>query len=115
MSKTGNVYINATYNNTILTLTDQSGKTLAWSSCGCVGFKGSRKATGYAAQAAAEDLASKAKNISHTKVRVILKGLGKGRDLAVRGLVLGGINVLSLIDTTPISHNGCRPRKKRRV
>nr|YP_009647093.1 ribosomal protein S11 [Chloroparvula japonica]QBX98784.1 ribosomal protein S11 [Chloroparvula japonica] len=115
LDSVGIVYIKATFNNTILTLTDETGKTLCWSSCGSVGFKGTRKSTGYAAQAAAEALAKKAISAQCTCVKVYLKGLGKGRDLAVRGLALGGLQVTSLVDITPIPHNGCRPPKKRRV
>ena len=109
------VYIQLTSNNTILTLTDPEGKTLAWSSCGSAGFKGGRKNTAYAAQTAADSLAKKAHKLGVSTVRVILKGLGKGRDMAVRGLVMGGLKISRLEDRTPVPHNGCRPPKKRRI
>ena len=109
------VYVQLTSNNTILTLTDPEGKTLAWSSCGSAGFKGGRKNTAYAAQTAADSLAKKAHKLGVSTVRVILKGLGKGRDMAVRGLVMGGLKISRLEDRTPVPHNGCRPPKKRRI
>jgi len=109
------VYVQLTSNNTILTLTDPEGKTLAWASCGSAGFKGGRKNTAYAAQTAADSLAKKAHKLGVSTVRVILKGLGKGRDMAVRGLVMGGLKISRLEDRTPVPHNGCRPPKKRRI
>ena len=109
------VCIQLTSNNTILTLTNNKGKILAWSSCGSVGFKGGRKNTAYAAQTAADVLAKKANKLGVFTVSVILKGLGKGRDMVVRGLVMGGLKISKLEDRTPIPHNGCRLPKKRRI
>ncbi len=112
---TGNVFVQSTYNNTIVTITDTSGNVLTWGSAGSSGFKGARQATPYAAQVAAENAAEKAKVYGLEKVSVFVKGLGSGREQAVRGLVSKGLELISINDVTPIAHNGCRKRKPRRV
>lgn len=111
----GNAYIQASYNNTIVTLTEPDGNVIAWSSSGASGFKGARKATPYAAQISAENAAGKAKIYGLERVHVYIKGVGTGREQAVRGLVGSGINIISINDITPIPHNGCRKKKQRRV
>jgi small subunit ribosomal protein S11 len=111
----GQAHITATYNNTIVTLTDQSGNTLAWSSAGLNGFKGPKKSTPYAAETIVRDAVTKAKNFGLNEVDVFVKGVGSGRDSAVRSLNSNGLNVLSIKDVTPIPHNGCRAKKPRRV
>ncbi len=109
-----NAYIQASYNNTIVTITEPSGDTLAWASAGASGFKGSRKSTPYAAQVAAENAVEKAKASGIEKVNVFVKGVGPGREQAVRGLNASGLQILEITDVTPIPHNGCRPKKIRR-
>ncbi len=109
------VYINASFNNTIITFTDMEGNTLAWSSGGNVEFKGSRKATPYAAQIAAKNAVDKAREYGVYEVEIYIKGPGVGRESAIRSLANSGLKVNLIKDTTPIPHNGCRPRKKRRV
>ncbi len=109
------VYINASFNNTIITFTDMEGNTLAWSSGGNAEFKGSRKATPYAAQVAAKNAVDKAREYGVYEVEVYIKGPGVGRESAIRSLANSGLKVNLIKDTTPIPHNGCRPRKKRRV
>jgi small subunit ribosomal protein S11 len=111
----GIIHIHAGSSNTLLSLTTPDGDTLAWTSCGKVGFKGSRQSTPYAAQAAAEQLAQEARTLGIYQVQVTLKGLGKGRYQAVKGLQLGGLKVVRLEDKTPMPHNGCRRKKKRRL
>jgi len=111
----GNVNIQASYNNTIVTITDNRGDVIAWSSSGASGFKGARKATPYAAQVSAENAAEKAKVYGLERVNVYIRGVGSGREQAVRGLVAKGIDILSISDITPVPHNGCRQKKKRRV
>jgi small subunit ribosomal protein S11 len=111
----GKVYIQSSFNNTIVTVTDPKGEVIAWASSGSSGFKGPRKATPYAAQIAAESAITKAKAFGLERVRVYIKGAGTGREQAVRGLQAGGVNIDSLTDITPVPHNGCRPRKGRRV
>lgn len=111
----GNAFIQASYNNTIVTLTEPNGNTISWSSAGASGFKGARKATPYAAQVSAENAVEKAKVFGLERVHVYIKGVGTGRDQAVRGLVSAGLNLISITDTTPIPHNGCRKKKARRV
>ncbi len=111
----GRAYIKASYNNTIVTLTDQTGNILCWSSAGMNGFKGPKKATPYAATVIVGDAAEKSKVYGLKNVQVIVKGVGPGRDSAVRSLNANGLNVISIKDMTPIPHNGCRPRKPRRV
>lgn len=111
----GAAYIQASFNNLIVTITDTAGNVISWSSAGNCGFKGSRKSTPYAAQLAAEKAATKAKELGMQQVDVCVKGPGAGRESAIRGIHSAGIMVLSIKDTTPIPHNGCRPPKKRRV
>lgn len=111
----GNAYVQASYNNTIVTLTDQNGEVLAWGSSGASGFKGARKSTPYAAQVSAEKTVEKAKVYGLERVHVYIKGVGSGREQAVRGLVSSGLDIISINDVTPIPHNGCRKKKGRRV
>lgn len=108
-------YIHATFNNTIITVTDQQGNTLSWSSAGTVGFKGSRKSTPYAAQLAAQQVAKNAQDHGVREIDVFVKGPGPGREAAIRSLQGAGFKVRSITDVTPIPHNGCRPPKRRRV
>ena len=112
---TGIAFVNATFNNTIVTISDESGNVIAWSSAGSRGFKGSRKSTPYAAQIAAEHAASKAQEHGLKVLTVKLKGPGSGRETALRALQARGFKILSIKDTTPMPHNGSRPPKKRRV
>ena len=114
-SSVGVVHINATFNNTIITVTDLKGNSLAWSSGGSIGFKGTKKSTPYAAQLAALDVAKRAKEMGMVDVEVMVKGPGPGRESAIRSLQNTGLNVKKVKDVTPSPHNGCRPRKKRRV
>lgn len=111
----GTVHVNASFNNTHVTITDEQGNTISWSSAGLMGFKGSRKSTPYAAQMAAEDAGRKAQEHGMKDVYVEVKGPGSGRESALRALGIIGMNVRSIKDITPIPHNGCRPRKRRRV
>lgn len=111
----GKAYIQSTFNNTIVTLTDPGGNVIAWGSAGTVGFRGSRKSTAFAAQRAAEDAARKGMENGLRQVQVFVRGPGAGREAAIRSLHAAGINVTSIRDVTPIPHNGCRPRKRRRV
>ncbi len=111
----GVVHINATFNNTIITITDPAGNVLSWSTSGSKGFKGSRKSTPFAAQIAAEDAARKAMDHGVRSVSVLVKGPGSGRESALRAMASAGLRVTSIRDVTPIPHNGCRPPKKRRV
>ena len=111
----GRAYIQATFNNTIVTLTDPAGNVIAWGSSGTVGFKGSRKGTPYAAQLVARDAARKAMVHGLRQVEVYVKGPGSGREAAIRSLQSSGLYITSIRDVTPIPHNGCRPPKKRRV
>jgi small subunit ribosomal protein S11 len=111
----GRAYIQATFNNTIVTLTDQQGNVLAWDSAGAANFKGSRKSTPYAAQVTAENAVRKAMEHGLRQVDVFVKGPGAGRESAIRSLAAAGLQVLSIADVTPIPHNGCRPPKRRRV
>lgn len=111
----GSVHIQATFNNTIVTITDKQGNTIVWSSPGLVGFNGTKKSTPFAAQVAATDAARKAKDLGLQTVEVFVKGPGSGRESAVRALQAAGLTVTSIKDVTPVPHNGCRPRKKRRV
>ncbi len=112
---TGVVHVNASFNNTHVTITDDQGNTISWSSAGLMGFKGSRKSTPYAAQMAAEDAGRKAQEHGLKEVYVEIKGPGSGRESALRALGMIGLSVRSIKDITPIPHNGCRPRKRRRV
>jgi small subunit ribosomal protein S11 len=111
----GVVHVNASFNNTMITITDAQGNTISWSSSGMMGFKGSRKSTPYAAQVAAEDAAKKAADHGMRTVEVEVTGPGSGRESALRALQAAGFTVTSIRDVTPIAHNGCRPRKRRRV
>jgi len=109
------VHIHATFNNTIVTITDLQGNTIAWGSAGAAGFKGSRKSTPYAARMAAQMAAKTAMDQGMTEVDILVKGPGPGRESAIRTLQAVGLKVRSIADMTPIPHNGCRPPKKRRV
>ena len=111
----GRAYIQSTFNNTIITLTDQQGNVISWGSSGTAGFKGSRKGTAYAAQRAAEDAAKRSAEMGLRRVDVFIKGPGSGREAAIRSLQVSGIQITSIKDITPIPHNGCRPPKRRRV
>ena len=111
----GNVYIQATFNNTIVTVTDLTGNAVSWASAGGLGFRGAKKSTPYAAQTAAETAAKKAMDYGLREVNVSVKGPGIGRESAIRTLGVLGLKVRSIRDVTPIPHNGCRPRKTRRV
>ena len=111
----GNVYIQATFNNTIVTITDLKGNAISWSSAGSLGFKGAKKSTPYAAQTTAETAANRALDFGLQEVNVFVKGPGVGRESAIRSLGGLGLRVKSIKDITPIPHNGCRPKKSRRV
>lgn len=111
----GRVYVTATFNNTLVTLTDTAGLALAWSSSGASGFKGARKATPFAAITAVETVAQKAKGVGMTSVEVYIKGPGPGRDASIRALRGAGMNITMIADVTPIPHNGPRAKKRRRV
>ena len=111
----GKAYIQSTFNNTMITLTDLQGNVIAWGSSGTAGFKGSRKGTPYAAQLAARDAARKAMEHGLRQVEVYVKGPGSGREAAIRSLQGAGLYLTSIMDVTPIPHNGCRPPKRRRV
>lgn len=111
----GDVIINSTFNNTLITFTDKQGNVIAWSSAGALGFKGSRKSTPYAAQVAAEEATRKAQDNGMKDVDARIKGPGSGRESALRGIASLGLNIRSIVDVTPIPHNGCRPPKRRRV
>jgi small subunit ribosomal protein S11 len=108
-------HVNASFNNTMITITDAQGNTIAWSSSGSQGFKGSRKSTPFAAQVAAEDAGRKAMEHGVKTLDVLVKGPGAGRESALRALQSVGFTIMSIKDVTPIPHNGCRPRKRRRV
>jgi len=111
----GRAYIQSTFNNTIVTLTDTEGNVIAWGSSGTAGFKGSRKGTPYAAQLAAHDAVRKAMEHGLRQVEVYVKGPGSGREAAIRSLQSSGLAITSITDVTPVPHNGCRPPKRRRV
>lgn len=111
----GVVHINATFNNTIITIADKSGATLCWDSGGSIGFKGSRKSTPFAAQRAAEQCAAKAKKMGMKEVDVRVRGPGSGRESAIRAIQAAGLDIKMIEDVTPLPHNGCRARKRRRV
>lgn len=111
----GRVYVTATFNNTLVTLTDTNGATLAWSSSGEAGFKGARKATPFAAISAMEKVAQKGKALGMTTCEVYIKGPGPGRDASIKALRSAGLNITMIADVTPIPHNGPRPKKRRRV
>lgn len=111
----GRAYIQATYNNTIITLTDGAGNTIGWSSAGHMGFRGPKKATPYAASVIVKNVVDKCRDFGLRDVAVFVSGVGSGREAAVRALNANGINVLSIKDLTPIPHNGCRPPRARRI
>jgi len=111
----GVAHIKATFNNTIISLTDNYGNTISWASAGRVGFKGSRKSTPFAAQLAAEMAVKEAMDLGLRKVEVLVKGPGSGREAAVRSIQAAGLQITAIKDVTPIPHNGCRPPKRRRV
>ncbi|MFH1292054.1 MAG: 30S ribosomal protein S11 [bacterium] len=111
----GNAYIQATYNNTIVSISDTNGNVLAWASAGMVGFKGPKKATPYAAGQVVKNLVDKIAPYGLKDIHIFVKGIGGGREGAIRALNINGLNVVSVSDVTPIPHNGCRPPKKRRV
>lgn len=111
----GAAHIQATFNNTIVTITDQNGNVLTWASAGSLGFKGSRKGTPYAAQMAAESAAKKAMDYGLRQVDVFVKGPGAGRESAIRAIQASGLDINLIKDVTPVPHNGCRPPKRRRV
>jgi len=113
--QTGVVHIQATFNNTIITITDSEGGVVSWSSAGVMGFKGSRRSTPFAAQMAAEDAAKKAMEHGMRSVTILVKGPGSGREAAMRAIQATGLKVGMVRDVTPIPHNGCRPPKRRRV
>lgn len=111
----GSAHIQTTFNNTIITITDQTGNVVAWSSAGSLGFKGSRKGTPFAAQMASETAAKKAMEMGLKQVDVFVKGPGAGRETAIRALQTAGLEISLIKDVTPVPHNGCRPPKRRRV
>jgi small subunit ribosomal protein S11 len=113
--KEGKVYIFSSYNNTILSLTDREGNVLFWTSPGRIGFKGTKKSTPFAASKAAEAMALVIEKLGVEKVEVLVKGVGSGRESAIRSLAAGGVDIFSIKDITPLPHNGCRPPKVRRV
>lgn len=108
-------HVKASFNNTIVTITDTNGMVIAWDSAGTIGYKGSRKSTPYAAQRAAQKVADKVRKMGVVELEVLVKGPGSGRESAIRSLAGSGIEVKSIEDRTPLPHNGCRPRKRRRV
>ena len=110
----GIVHIKATFNNTIISISDEEGNAISWASAGTIGYKGSKKSTPYAAQMASESAAKKAYDAGMRKVDVLVKGLGPGRETAIRAIAAEGLEVMSLSDVTPVPHNGCRPPKRPR-
>ncbi len=113
--KEGKIYISSSYNNTIIALSDSLGNILTWASAGSIGFKGTKKATPFAASKVAEILAQAVKKLGIEKIQILVKGIGSGRDSAIRSLAARGLDIISIKDVTPIPHNGCRPPKARRV
>ncbi|WWO97045.1 MAG: 30S ribosomal protein S11 [Candidatus Dasytiphilus stammeri] len=111
----GIAHIYASFNNTIVTITDRQGNALGWATSGCSGFRGSRKSTPFAAQVAAERCVESVKDYGLKNLEVLVKGPGPGRESSVRGLNTSGLQIISITDVTPIPHNGCRPPKKRRI
>jgi len=114
-AREGKIYISSSYNNTIMSLTNLQGDVLAWASAGSIGFKGTKKSTPYAASKVAELLVQKAKKLGVEKVKILVKGIGTGRESALRSLAAHGLDITAIEDITPIPHNGCRPPKARRV
>jgi len=113
--KEGRIYISSSYNNTVITLTDAKGNVLAWSSAGVIGFKGTKKSTPFAASKIAEGLTQTIKKIGIQKIAIFVKGIGSGRESAIRSFAGRGFDITAITDVTPIPHNGCRPPKARRV
>lgn len=111
----GRIYIFSSYNNTILSISDEQGNVLTWVSSGSIGFKGAKKATPFAASKVAENIAERAQKLGIEKVKILVKGIGSGRESAIRSLASRGLEIVSIKDITPIPHNGCRPPKVRRV
>ena len=111
----GKIYITSSYNNTIITLTDMKGNVLAWTSAGTIGFKGTKKATPFAASKVAEAISQAIKKLGIQKLAVFVKGIGSGRESAIRSLAARDLDIVSITDVTPVPHNGCRPPKVRRV
>jgi small subunit ribosomal protein S11 len=111
----GRVYVSSSYNNTIMTLTDSQGKVLSWTSAGSIGFKGTKKSTPFAASKVAEVISQTARRLGIEKLAIFVKGVGSGRESAIRSLSAKGFDIVSIKDITPIPHNGCRPPKVRRV
>ncbi|MDP3057094.1 MAG: 30S ribosomal protein S11 [bacterium] len=111
----GQAYIQSTYNNTIVTLADDTGRVLAWSSAGSIGFKGTKKSTPYAASLIVKNVVEKVKKLGLKEVNVFVKGIGSGRDSAIRSLAQQGLTINAIKDVTPVPHNGCRPPKPRRI
>ncbi len=114
-TKEGRVYISSSYNNTLITLTDLGGNVLTWASAGSIGFRGTKKATPFAASRVAENICLTAKKLGIQKISVLVKGIGSGRESAIRSLAARGLDIISITDITPVPHNGCRPPKVRRV
>jgi len=114
-TRQGIVFISSSYNNTIISLADENGNILCWKSAGSIGFKGTKKGTPFAASKVAEAVSEVIKKLAIEKIQIIVKGIGSGRDSAIRSLAARGIDIASIKDMTPIPHNGCRPRKTRRV
>lgn len=114
-TRDGRIYISSSYNNTIITLTDEKGDKLTAASAGSIGFKGAKKATPFAASKVAEGISLTAKKLRIERVAILVKGIGSGRDSAIRSLAGHGLEIISVEDVTPVPHNGCRPRKVRRV
>ena len=113
--KEGRIYISSSYNNTAITLTDPRGNVLAWTSAGAIGFKGAKKSTPFAASKVAEAISQTIKKLGIQKIAISVKGIGSGRESAIRSLASRGFEIVSIVDTTPVPHNGCRARKVRRV
>ena len=111
----GVLYVQSTYNNTKVLLTDKDGQAVMWSSCGALGFKGAKKGTPFAAAKVGETLALKAANLGLKEIKVVVKGVGSGRESAIRGFISKGVNIASIEDSTPVPHNGPQPKKPRRV
>jgi small subunit ribosomal protein S11 len=111
----GIAHVSVSYNNTLVTITDLKGEVLAWSSAGSMGFKGTKKSTPYAANIVAKDCVEKAKKYNLTNVKIVVKGIGPGRESAMRGIASTGLNVISIMDSTPVAHNGVRAKKPRRI
>ncbi len=114
-TKEGRIYISSSYNNTIITLTDLQGNVLTWASAGSIGFRGTKKATPFAASRVAENICLTTKKLGIEKISVLVRGIGSGRESAIRSLAAHGLDIVSIADVTPVPHNGCRPPKVRRV